>query len=130
MHHRVRHGFTNKGEVIGAGIGPGSNSQYFSLAKISENIKYGLSIEVIDQDNDWFYYAFEEAKDFRRYWKDLNFGFSYSNKIKKNWIVFNLNYSRSLNYQWALEDFSEPYYHAGIDQDSFHLNLKFIRSLF
>ena len=28
-HSSVYHGFTNNGEIVGAGIGPGSNSQYF-----------------------------------------------------------------------------------------------------
>ena len=29
MHYQVYDGYTNRGEVLGAGIGPGSNSQFF-----------------------------------------------------------------------------------------------------
>ena len=32
-------------------------------------------------------------------------------------------YSRSLNYQWELEDLIEPYYHAGNDVNNFHTTL-------
>ena len=61
MHSRVRHGYTNNGEVMGAGIGPGSNSQYFEFSMIDKLDKYSVAFEVIDQDNDFFMYAFEDA---------------------------------------------------------------------
>jgi hypothetical protein len=121
-HSKVRHGYTNNGEVMGAGIGPGSNSQYFELAMIDKLDKYGIAFEVIDQDNDFFIAAFEEAQDFRRYWKDFNVHFSFQKKIKNYWGRINVVYSRSLNYQWELEDFTEPYYHAGTDVNNLHVN--------
>lgn len=125
MHGRVYHGFTNNGEVIGAGIGPGSNSQYFSVAKIYENKRIGLGVEIIDQDNDFYYLAFEDSKDFRRYWKDFNFHFFYNKKFKKFWSSINLMYSRSLNYQWELlNDASLPYYQPGKDVNNFHIDFK------
>ena len=122
VHNNVRHGYTNNGEVLGAGIGPGSNSQYFEVAMINKLDRYGIAFEVIDQDNDFFVYAFEEAQDFRRYWKDLNVHLSVQKKIKNFWGRINLVYSRSFNYQWELEDFTDPYYHAGTDVNNFHLN--------
>ena len=63
-HYNVYHGYTNYGEVIGASIGPGSNSHYISISKIDDFNKYGIAFEVIDQDNDFFYYAFEDTNDF------------------------------------------------------------------
>jgi len=122
IHSRVRHGYTNNGEVMGAGIGPGSNSQYFELSMIDKLDKYGIAFEVIDQDNDFFIAAFEQAQDFRRYWKDFNIHFSFQKKIKNYWGRINVVYSRSLNYQWELEDFTEPYYHAGTDANNLHVN--------
>ena len=122
LHSAVRHGYTNNGEVLGAGIGPGSNSQYFELSMIDKLDKYGVAFEVIDQDNDFFIGAFEEAQDFRRYWKDFNVHFSFQKKIKNYWGHINVVYSRSLNYQWELEDFTEPYYHAGTDVNNLHVN--------
>ena len=123
-HSSVRHGYTNNGEVMGAGIGPGSNSQYFELAMIDKLDKYSIAFEVIDQDNDFFIDAFEEANDFRRYWKDLNVHFSVQKKIKNFWGRINVVYSRSLNYQWELEDYTDPYYHPGTDVNNLHVNLQ------
>ena len=123
QHSSVRHGYTNNGEVMGAGIGPGSNSHYFELAVIDKLDRYGIAFEIIEQDNDFFISAFDEADDFRRYWKDLNVHLSVQKKIKNFWGHINLVYSRSLNYQWELEDFTEPYYHAGTDVNNFHINL-------
>ena len=102
MHYRVHHGYTNNGEVMGAGIGPGSNSQYFSIAKLNNTQRAGLALEIVDQDNDFYYYAWEDNSDFRRYWKDFNFHLFVEKKFQKFWASFNIMYSRSLNYQWEL----------------------------
>ena len=125
MHGNVYHGYTNNGEVIGAGIGPGSNSQYISIAKLSENQRLGGALEIIDQDNDFYYLAFEDSRDFRRYWKDFNLHLFYEKKLKKFWGSINLVYSRSLNYQWELlNDPALPYYHPGRDVNNFHIDFK------
>jgi len=124
-HGQVYHGFTNGGEVIGAGIGPGSNSQYISFSKLEDNKKIGLAIEIIDHDNDFYYEAFYDSRDFRRYWKDYNFHFLFEKKFQKFWGSLNIIYSRSLNYQWELENnINESYYTPGKDVDNFHLDLK------
>ena len=125
MHGNVRDGYTNNGEVIGAGIGPGSNSQYFSIAKINNKVRFGGAIEIIDQDNDFYYLAFEDSGDFRRYWKDYNFHLFYEKKFEKFWGSLNIMYSRSLNYQWELLiDSTLPYYHPGRDVNNFHIDFK------
>jgi len=130
-HLWIYHGYTNYGEVIGAGIGPGSNSNYFSLKKLSKNSSLvGLAFEIIDQDNDFYYEAFDSANDYRRYWKDFNLHFNYQRDFNKFLINSNLIYSRSLNYQWELDDTLQPYYHAGKDVNNFHITLKFIYKLF
>ncbi len=124
QHGYVYHGYTNYGEVIGASIGPGSNSNYFSITRLSPNERYGIAFEVIDQDNDFYTDAFSNAQDFRRYWKDLNLILKFQKKFQNFWFSSNLIYSKSLNYQWELDDYAEPYYHNGRDVDNFHLNLK------
>ena len=124
-HNFVYDGYTNKGEVIGSSIGPGSNSQYFSLSKINDNSRLGIAIEIVDNDNDFYYEAFDSANDYRRYWKDYNLHINYNKKFKKFILSSNIIYIRSMNYQWQLEDFQEPYYHPGKDVNNFHVNLKF-----
>jgi len=126
-HGRVYHGYTHYGEVLGAGIGPGSNSHYISLSSIKNNEKLGFAVEIIDQDNDFYYLAFENSKDFRRYWKDYNFHVFLEKKIKNIWTTLNFVYSRSLNYQWELTDESKlPYYRNGRDVNNIHIDLKLV----
>ncbi len=123
-HYTVLDGYTNRGEVLGSSIGPGSNSHYFSLEKIRNMSSIGLALEVIDQDNDFYYEAFASASDFRRYWKDINLHLKYDLLLKSLKLSSRFIYIKSLNYQWELDDFSEPYYHKGRDVNNFHFNIK------
>ena len=123
-HGYVFDGYTNKGEVLGAAIGPGSNSHYFALNRIRNKEKIGIALEIVDQDNDFYHEAFASAGDYRRYWKDFNLHLNFSKKYKNLWIMSNLMYSRSLNYQWDLKDYATEYYHPGNDVNNFHLALK------
>ena len=125
MHARVFHGYTNNGEVMGAGIGPGSNSQYLSLSKLKNNQRIGVALEIIEHDNDFYYMAFEDSRDFRRYWKDYSMHLFIDKKYKKFWASLNLIYTRSLNYQWELlENPSLPYYQPGRDVNNLHIDMK------
>ena len=128
-HSFVYDGYTNKGEVLGSSIGPGSNSHYFSLNKINLDNRIGVAIEVIDQDNDFYHDAFSNKdgtwNDYRRYWKDFNFHFNFNKSFKKFNLSSSLIFIRSLNYQWELDDYAEPYYHPGRDVNNFHASLKF-----
>ena len=128
-HGYVYDGYTNYGEVLGAGIGPGSNSHYFALNKIKEKEKIGLAFEIIDQDNDFYHEAFNSANDQRRYWKDFNLHINFSKKYNQFWISSNLMYSRSLNYNWDLDDTSTTYYLPGNDVNNFHMTLKLAYSI-
>ena len=123
-HGYTTDGYTNEGEVLGAGIGPGSNSHYFAISRIRDKEKLGLALEIIDQDNDFYHEAFASASDPRRYWKDFNLHLNFSKKYKNLWLSSNLMYSRSLNYQWDLDDTATEYYHPGNDVNNFHMTLK------
>ena len=91
-HSFTYHGYTNFGEVLGSGIGPGSNSHYFSISRIRDKEKLGIGLEIIDQDNDFYHEAFASAQDFRRYWKDFNFHFNYRKKLNNFWISSTIIY--------------------------------------
>ncbi len=123
-HIWVYDGYTNKGEVLGSSIGPGSNSHYFSINRIQNKEIIGVGIEIIDNDNDFYHLAFSSANDFRRYWKDINLHLKYQKNFKFFNLSSNLVFIRSLNYQWELDDTLSPYYHPGRDVNNFHFNLK------
>jgi hypothetical protein len=124
MHFWTFDGYTNEGEVLGSSIGPGSNSQYFALNRIRNKEKIGIAFEIIEHDNDFYHEAFSSAEDPRRYWKDFNFHINFSKKFKDFWLSSNLIYSRSLNYQWDLDNTATEYYHPGNDVNNFHMTLK------
>ena len=124
-HSWVYDGYTNKGEVLGSSIGPGSNSHYFSLNRIRNQELIGIALEIVDNDNDFYHDAFASSRDYRRYWKDINLHLKYNKSFKHFNLSSTLVYIRSLNYQWELDDFATPYYHPGRDVDNFHINLKF-----
>ena len=125
-HYNVYHGYTNYGEVIGASIGPGSNSHYISISKIDDFNKYGIAFEVVDQDNDFFYYAFEDTNDFRRMWKDYNLHLNFQKKIGNFYSSINLIFIKSLNYQWELTEKGTSYYQPGRDVNNLHFKTKII----
>ena len=121
-HGNVRDGYTNMGEVLGSAIGPGSNSHFISIKKFNKINSYGVGIEIVDNDNDFIHYAFASARDFRRYWKDFNLNLNFSKFNPKFLLDVNLVYVRSLNYQWELDDYVQPYYHPGKDRNNIHIN--------
>lgn len=123
-HAWVYHGYTNKGEVIGSGIGPGSNSNYIKVQRIKKNEILGVGFEVIDNDNDFYYEAFASSGDYRRQWKDFNLHLTFEKKLNKIWLSTSFILNRSLNYQWELDDNIQPYYHAGNDKNNFHSTIK------
>ncbi len=119
-HAFIKHGYTNHGEIIGSAIGPGSNSHFFSLTKFKKHNLLSLGFEIIENDNDFYYAAFQDAGDFRRYWKDFNFHLNFTKKFKNFWLSSNLVFIRSLNYQWELNETGNDYYQPGRDISSFH----------
>ena len=125
-HSYVYDGYTNNGEVLGSSIGPGSNSHYLSINRVRLNEKIGVGIEIVDQDNDFYHDAFASARDYRRYWKDINLHLKFNKKFKNFLLSNNLIYSRSLNYQWELDDGALPYHHQEMTLIILVLQLKFL----
>jgi hypothetical protein len=54
-HSQITHGHTNRGQVLGAAIGPGSNTQLIALDGYRDNWKAGLLVQrVVENDNFHF----------------------------------------------------------------------------
>lgn len=106
----VRHGYTNQGQMLGAGIGPGGNLQTLDVSWVKGVKLIGLQIERFEHNKDFYYYAYERSFDYRRNWVDL------SVMGKADWdfrnIIFSarLNYIYSFNYGWYLEQIDSPQY--------------------
>lgn len=52
QHHIIQHGFTNRGQVIGSGIGPGSNSQLIRVQLYDAWGLGGISLNRVEHQND------------------------------------------------------------------------------
>ena len=100
----IYHGYTNSGQLIGAGIGPGSNLQTVTIkwGKMLKNL--GIQIERYVHNNDLFYMA---IKDIRAHWVDVNVAglgeYNYQNLL----FSAKLELIRSLNYQYNYQPITE-----------------------
>jgi len=119
----VRQGYTNRGEVLGAGIGPGGNSQTVDVSWVKGLKRLGIQLERYVHNNDFYYYAYETDRDARRHWTDLSVAFNGEWNYKN--FIFNAKLMgvNSLNYQWYL--FQGPNDDVNISgKDAFNLQMQ------
>ncbi|MGB4774733.1 MAG: capsule assembly Wzi family protein [Daejeonella sp.] len=110
----IRHGYTNRGQLLGAGIGPGGNLQSLDISWFKGLNRIGLQAERYVHNNDFYYYAFEDSLDFRRHWVDLSL--AANGEWNYQSFIFNakLQAVRSINYEWyLLQKPGEPYFVDG-----------------
>lgn len=120
-HPYVRQGYTNEGQVLGAGIGPGSNSQMIDISWVKGFSKVGLLFERIARNSDFYYNAFVVTNDATRHWIDLSTTFHVDWKFTKFLLSSRMALIRSLNYQWYI--FPDlGYYKNGYDVLNFQMN--------
>ena len=110
IHSPVIHGYTQQGEVLGAGIGPGGNLQSVNIGWVKGLKQIGLQLERYEHNGDLANkYGYSP-------WIDL------SAAAVANWtynkFIFNakLQGIESVNYQWR----SGPY--GSANKNAFHVN--------
>jgi hypothetical protein len=101
QHGTILHGYTNKGEVLGAGIGPGSNLQTLDFSLWQKDRIWGFQLERYAHNMDLFYDAY---KDYNNKWVDLMFNTYAYQKFGKLDIQAKLNTSIINNYQYQYEN--------------------------
>lgn len=118
-HPFVRQGYTQQGRVLGAGIGPGSNSQLLDISWVKGFAKAGLQFERIARNQDFYYRAFVITQDFTRHWIDISTTL-HANYQKGPFLISgDMALIRSLNYEWyILPDLG--YFKNGYDVLNFH----------
>lgn len=107
-HYAVRDGYTNRGQVLGAGIGPGSDLQTLDVSWVKGLKKIGLQFERQVNNNDLFYnfaYASADKNQFiNRHWVDLSIAGKFAWTYKKFVLNSQLTYIKSLNYQYQWQN--------------------------
>ncbi len=121
VHSRVRAGYTNRGEILGAGIGTGSSQQSLEVSWVKGLKKIGLQLERVVHNNDLFY---EAVREIRLNWVDLamggKFDWTYKNLIFSNQV----SYVHSLNYQYEFKPSATKAYWQWDKQDVNNLHVK------
>jgi hypothetical protein len=101
IHSQVTRGYTNEGKVLGAGIGPGSNCRNIAVKWIRENSITGINLDQIERNNDLYYLIFTNSAS------NNVIGFTYSGSIQRNVLIdAEVDYIRSQNYHWLLDQYS------------------------
>lgn len=111
-HYSVLDGYTNQGQVLGAGIGPGSNLQTLTIDWVKGLKRIGIQFDRKVNNNDLFYAFAAASADknqfINRHWVDLSLGSNFSWNYKNFVLNGQLTFIRSLNYQYQWKDSNPP----------------------
>ncbi|MBN2615546.1 MAG: hypothetical protein JXR71_07600 [Bacteroidales bacterium] len=116
----VRAGYTHEGQIIGSGIGPGSNMQTLEVDWVKSLKMIGLRFERLVHNNDFFLLY---IKDIRRNWVDVSATLIGQWPYKNLLFSGRIQYVRSMNYEWQFTPPSSGYWGPGLDVTNLHLRL-------
>ena len=141
----IKQGYTNQGQVLGASIGPGSNSQTINLSYHYGYNQIGIIIERVSQNNDFFSTVYFSGNKgdidprlgaiwgyYNKYWVDINSKIYVQMMPVKNILISaSLMQTDAMNYRWL--KFPDPgkKYDEGASQTDkyniqFQLSLKYL----
>ena len=102
---QVPQGYTNYGQIIGSFVGPGSNAQNINLAWVKGFKKFGIGIERIVYNKDFYYYNYFNGLAYPgpnfKYWADFIYNITFRWNIGN--LIFSADYksAESYNYMWT-----------------------------
>jgi hypothetical protein len=101
LHQHVRQGFTNRGKILGAGIGPGSNSQTLFLQWMRGLQVVGIRVNRVIHNLDFYHSTkYYQTDHFNQYWATVSSTAYFSFSFKKITLAGEYSWQRDLNYQW------------------------------
>lgn len=62
QHHFVRQGYTNRGQLLGAGIGPGSDAQVLAIDRYDSAGRWGVTFQRVRYNDDEYYRRFAATR--------------------------------------------------------------------
>jgi len=107
-HPQIRQGYTNQGQLLGAAVGPGGNSQFFDISWVNRHNRIGFHAERWVHNNDMNYFqnlsgALGYGPHFK-YWTSLTYGAHAQIRVAGLFLSAAYNVGKSLNYQWVKVD--------------------------
>lgn len=97
QHGLVRHGYTNESQVMGAGIGPGGNSQTLDFSVWHKDKVWGIQCERYVHNLDFYYDAYT---NYNHKWVDLNLNTYAYRRFGNIGVQTKLNAAWMRSYQW------------------------------
>ena len=119
----IRQGYTHQGQVLGAGIGPGSNLQSLEVSWFKGLKRIGLQFERYLHNNDFYYQAYNDPPDYRKHYVDMSFGASVDWDYKNLFLNARGTLIRTLNYQYVLYNQPPDYFVTGWDRKNYSFRL-------
>lgn len=101
LHKPILQGYTNRGEVLGAGIGPGSNLQTLDFSVWEKDQVWGIQAERYAHNMDFYYDAYPS---YDHKWVDLALNTYAYKKFGDLGIQAKLNFTQMRNFQYQFED--------------------------
>ncbi len=100
-HYQVRDGYTNQGQMMGAGIGVGAESEMLNISLLNGEKKWGVLLERYVHNND-FYRLISTYTNFKGTpWIDYSIIGHISFPYKQWYFNGELGIINSNNYEWA-----------------------------
>ena len=110
----IKQGYTNQGQIMGAAIGPGSNSQTIDLSYHYKLNYIGIMVERISQNNDFFSVVYFSGRNgqvdptlgqlwgyYNKYWADINIKiYAQAMPIKNILLAASFMNTNAINYRW------------------------------
>lgn len=107
-HAQIRQGYTNQGQILGAGVGPGGNSQFLGLSWVHKTNRIGVHGERWVHNNDMNYLQQLSGNlgygPFYRGWVSFTYGAHLQWRVAGLYLSAVVNKGVSLNYQWVKVD--------------------------
>ncbi|MDB4904566.1 MAG: hypothetical protein JWQ63_3847 [Mucilaginibacter sp.] len=95
-----RDGYTNLGRMVGAGIGPGSNSLMLDISYIRNMSSFGMKVERYVHDNDLYYLGNAGTTNFVSNWVDVSDTFYARIKLRKFLVSAEYTPIYTYNYEY------------------------------
>lgn len=122
-HNQVRDGYTNLGQIMGAGMGLGNDVQALNVSILRGMKQVGIQFERMVHNNDFFY---NTPKDMRANWVDFGIAAQGVYDYKNFLFTGKIQYIHANNYQYQFEekpDLNNFWKYETFNRANWHLQL-------
>jgi hypothetical protein len=123
--HSDKRGFGHLGQPLGVGIGTGSNVQTLEISLVEDWKKWGILFERLENHQDFYYRAFGQQSE-RKPWIDWSTALLWNSSWKDIFFTAKVQGVYARNYQWGLEENSNPEFPVSQNLFSLHSQVNVI----